>query len=102
MTGSRSWVDGARPNWSRRREAAMNRAELIAALAAFETAAAVFREELESQARHELDANGVKVDWKMPEATVWASVTQGAVSVHDEAAFLKWMKLRHPDQVETV
>lgn len=80
----------------------MNRADLSAAVVACEAMAKVFRDALAADAQAEMSEQHSVPRWRMPAATVWASVSDAAVVVTDGDAFLDWVRKRHPEEIETL
>lgn len=61
------------------------------------------RTELDTQARAELERDGIAPTWRIPGlGTMPLSVTQPSVEVVDQAAWTAWVGLRHPTEVETL
>ncbi|GAA4439679.1 hypothetical protein [Phytohabitans houttuyneae] len=60
------------------------------------------RAALDSQARAELERDGVAPTWRIPGVgTVPLSLTSDSVDVTDPDAYLAWVAKRHPTEVET-
>jgi hypothetical protein len=74
------------------------------AIAAEATArAAAVRNDLTAQAIDELERDGVAPTWRIPGlGTVPLALTSDTVAVTDPGAYLKWMKVAHPEEVETL
>lgn len=85
-------------------------AELVTQIAWLEQIKAVagqksaeLREQLAADARAEYKKHGMGVQWKLSDlATVVLPLSQQAVYVRDPIVFLRWVKERYPDGVETV
>lgn len=80
----------------------MNRAELVKAIAACEALAGELRRRLKDDAVREYVEHGTAPSWRMPGVTVSTAVTQPSVVVADERAWLEYVNVRHPTEVETV
>jgi hypothetical protein len=65
--------------------------------------ALVYRNELTTEARAELEREGSAPTWRIPDmATISLGVSKEAVYVSNEVALLEWVTDRYPDQVVTV
>lgn len=88
----------------------MNRAETVRQALIWEAAArkayaraAVWRGQLDADARAELAEQGTAPTWRLPQlATVTLPVSQESIVVSDAEALTKWVQANHPDEVETV
>jgi hypothetical protein len=87
----------------------VNRAERIAAVAALEQVAkaaraqaAAIRDELETEARVELERDGIAPTWRTDVATLSLATSKSAVVVADPKVWLAWVSDRYPTEVETV
>lgn len=65
-------------------------------------AAEVTRAMLDADAAAEYAEHGTAPTWRSPDFTVTAAVKSGGPVVVDDAAFLRWVKVAHPDEVETL
>jgi len=64
---------------------------------------AKLRSDLAVDARAEFVEQGTAPTWRIPDvATITASVTHESVGVADDAAFVSWVAVRYPTEVETV
>lgn len=86
----------------------MNRTEAMAALAACRALEAVLVEALGNEAQLELAEHGtamtarVRHDDGTDLMTLSTNMHRPWVSVHDEAAWQKWVTARHPEEIETL
>jgi hypothetical protein len=71
-------------------------------IAACDALAAELRKVLKADALFEYEAQGMAPTWRLPGYTVSTSISHDAVVVVDEAAFLRYVRDRHPHQVETI
>lgn len=86
----------------------MNRADLSKAVllydqlaAAAKAKSAVFREQLDIEARAEYEAQGMAPTWRLPDVgTVTLPISQAQVYVNDAAALVEWVAARTPEQIE--
>jgi hypothetical protein len=65
--------------------------------------ASAIREQLAEDARAELKEQGTAPTWRLPEVGVVSlPVSQESVYVRDESALVEWVRVFHPDEIETV
>lgn len=79
----------------------MKRDDRAALLLMHEAAASALRASLASDAAHEHREHGHAASWRMPAATVSANISHDRVQMDDEQAFLRYLKDRHPDEVQS-
>lgn len=78
----------------------MNRADMIARIAAHEAAAAALRIALETEARNELVENRTAPSWTLDDGSrVTVRTSTGGAVVTDEAAFIDWARKAYPGEL---
>jgi hypothetical protein len=81
----------------------LSRAEMARRMLAHRAAADAFEKALKDGAENEYREQGTVPSWKIPDvATVSGNMTADALTVSDEAAFLNWLAVNLPAEVEEV
>lgn len=71
--------------------------------AAYTASAKPLREELDRRARQAFTEQGIGVSWKVPDlGRITLPLTEEAPVISDIDALVKWVKERHPEEIQTV